>query len=185
MCSASLYHTPATPLLPSIAPVGSRPWSSSHKPATQAVSLQTRCAAHFRTYNCTPPSPAENLPFPDDTFSHAFTNCKTLHFDDALAKTPKVVRTLERSGTAVLTSWKVLKAIDVVRTTQHACGHQEPLFRPPVDEKWFKAETLEHMLKDAEFRIVDVSEAIVHVAGKNLKDVRNCILGLTSRYSQD
>ena len=59
------------------------------------------------------------------------------------------------------------------------------MFRPPVDEKWFKAETLEHMLKDAEFRIVDVSEAIVHVAGKNLKDVRNCILGLTSRYSQD
>jgi ubiquinone/menaquinone biosynthesis C-methylase UbiE len=129
-------------------------------------------------------SPAERLPFPDNTFTHSFTNCGILHFEDSLAGTREILRTLKPGATAVVTSWKDLKAFEVVRKAQRACGHQEPLFRPPVDEKWFRAETMEDVLKDAGFRDVKVLTNTVHVAGKDVKDLCGHILMLMSRYRE-
>lgn len=129
-------------------------------------------------------TPAERLPFPDNTFTHSFTNCGILHFDDGLEGAREILRTLKSGATALVTSWKELKAFEVVREAQRACGHQEPLFRPPVDEKWFKAETLEKVLKDAGFQKVKVLTKPVHVAGKDIKDLCSHILLLMSRYRE-
>lgn len=74
--------------------------------------------------------PAETLPFPDDMFTHSFTNCGILHFDDGLAGACDILRTLKLGATAVVTSWKELEPFEVVREAQRACGHEEPLFRP-------------------------------------------------------
>ena len=79
---------------------------------------------------------------------------------------------------------KDLKAFEVAREAQRACGHQEPLFRPPVDEKWFKAETLEDVLKDAGFQDVKVLTKTVHVAGTDVEDLCGHILKLMSRYRE-
>lgn len=127
---------------------------------------------------------AERLPFSDDTFTHSFTNCGILHFDDALAGAREILRTLKPSATAVVTSWKELKAFEVVREAQRACGHEEPLFRPPVDDKWFKAETLEGVLEDAGFQDVKVLTKTVHVAGTDVKDLCGHLLMLMSRYRE-
>lgn len=129
-------------------------------------------------------SPAERLPFPDHTFTHSFTNCGILHFDDGLAGAREILRTLKSGAIAVITSWKELKAFEIVREVQRACGHQEPLFRPPVDEKWFKAKTLETALKDAGFKDVRVDTKTVHVAGADVKDLCSHILLLMSRYRE-
>ncbi|KAF3044006.1 hypothetical protein E8E12_005857 [Didymella heteroderae] len=129
-------------------------------------------------------TPAERLPFPDNTFTHSFTNCGILHFDDGLTGAREILRTLKPGATAVTTSWKELGPFDVVREAQRACGHAEPLFRPPVDEKWFKAETLENVLRDAGFQNVKVLTKTVHVAGTDVKDVCGHILMLMSRYRE-
>lgn len=129
-------------------------------------------------------TPAERLPFPDNTFTHSFTNCGILHFDDGLAGAREILRTLKPGATAVVTSWKDLKAFEVVREAQRACGHSEPLFRPPVDEKWFKADTLEGVLKEAGFQDVKVETKTVHVAGMDIKNLCGHILTLMSRYRE-
>lgn len=129
-------------------------------------------------------TPAESLPFADNTFTHSFTNCGILHFDDGLAGAREILRTLRPGATAVVTSWKELKPFEVARQAQRACGHPEPLFRPPVDEKWFKPETLENVLKDAGFQDVRVETKTVHVAGRDVKDLCEHILLLMSRYRQ-
>ena len=129
-------------------------------------------------------TPAEHLPFPDNAFTHSFTNCGILHFDDGFAGAREILRTLKPGAIAVITSWKELKAFEVVREAQRACGHQEPLFRPPVDEKWFKTETLESVLKDAGFQDVRVDTETVHVAGTDVKDLCGHILLLMSRYRE-
>lgn len=49
-------------------------------------------------------TPAETLPFPDDMFTHSFTNCGILHFDNDLAGARKILRTLKPGATAVVTS---------------------------------------------------------------------------------
>lgn len=129
-------------------------------------------------------APAESLPFPDNTFTHSFTNCGILHFDDGLAGAREILRTLKPGATAVVTSWKELMAFEIVREAQRACGHPEPLFRPPVDEKWFNGETLENVLKDAGFSDVEVGTKTVHVAGRDVEDLCGHILLLMSRYRQ-
>ncbi|KAF2627198.1 S-adenosyl-L-methionine-dependent methyltransferase [Macroventuria anomochaeta] len=129
-------------------------------------------------------TPSESLSFPDGTFSHSFTNCGILHFDNGLTGAREILRTLKPGGTAVVTSWKELKPFEVVREAQRACGHEEPLFRPPVDEKWFKAETLESVLRDAGFETVEIGEKTVHVAGKDVGELCGHLMALLSRYSQ-
>jgi len=60
-------------------------------------------------------TPAERLPFPDNTIPHSSTNCGILHFDDGLAGAREILRTLKPGVTAVATSWRELKAFEIVR----------------------------------------------------------------------
>ncbi|KAF3044903.1 hypothetical protein E8E11_002714 [Didymella keratinophila] len=129
-------------------------------------------------------TPAERLPFADNTFTHSFTSCEILHFHNGLAGAREILRTLKLGATTAITSWKNLKAVEIVREAQRACEHQEPLFRPPVNEKWFKAETLMGILKEAGFQDARVLTKTVHVAGTDVKELCGHILLLMSRYRE-
>lgn len=128
---------------------------------------------------------SENLLFPDEYFTHSLTNCGILWFDDAPSGAKEIFRTLKRSGTAVVTSWKSLGQFDVVREAQAACQHAEPLFRPPVDEKWLSKEYLENVLRDAGFDEVRVLERTVHFAGKTVEELCGHLMGMVSVLSKE
>lgn len=122
--------------------------------------------------------PSEKLAFKDGFYTHSFTNCGILWFDDGLAGAREILRTTRPGGIAVISSWKEMPIFDVVREAQRACGHQEPLFRPPVDEKWFSAEYLESVLREAGFKDVHMNEVKVHFAGKDVSELCEHLLGL-------
>src|SRR5690242_8029777 len=107
---------------------------------------------------------SEKLGFEDAFFSLSFTNCGILWFDDGLAGAREMLRTLEPGGTAIVSSWKEMRIFDVVRAAQRLCEPEAPLFKPPVDEKWFTAQNLESVLKEAGFEGVEVVERVVHFA---------------------
>ncbi|KAF1350562.1 S-adenosyl-L-methionine-dependent methyltransferase [Lizonia empirigonia] len=123
---------------------------------------------------------SENLLFPDEYFTHLLTNCGILWFDDGPSGAKEIFRTLKRSGTAVVISWKSLGQFDVVREAQAACQHAEPLFGPPVDEKWFSKPYLENVLRDAGFEEVRVVERTVNFAAKSVEELCGHLMGLMS-----
>ncbi|KAF3003739.1 hypothetical protein E8E13_009497 [Curvularia kusanoi] len=129
--------------------------------------------------------PSEQLRFEDGYFTHSFTNCGILWFDDGLTGAREILRTLRSGGTAVISSWKGMTIFDVVREAQKACGHQEPLFRPPVDEKWFTAEFLEKILREAGFIDVQIFDKTVHFAGNDVAEVCAYLLGLLKQLKKE
>lgn len=129
--------------------------------------------------------PSETLAFQDGYFTHSFTNCGILWFDDGLAGAREILRTVKPGGIAVISSWKEMPIFDIVRAAQRACGHQEPLFRPPVAEKWFSSEYLESVLREAGFEDVQMREVIVHFAGKDLSEMCDHLKGLLRQMKQE
>lgn len=128
--------------------------------------------------------PSEKLGFEDSYFTHSFTNCGILWFDDGLAGAREILRTLKPGGTAVISSWKEMRIFDVVRAAQQVCEPGEPLFQPPVDEKWFTAEHLESVIKAAGFEDVEVVDREVHYAGKNVEDLCGHLMGLLTQLQK-
>lgn len=122
--------------------------------------------------------PSEKLDFTDEYFTHSFTNCGILWFDDGIAGAKEILRTLKPGGIAVMSSWKEMPIFDVVREAQRACGQSEPLFKPPVNEKWHDAGYLKSVLKEAGFGAVETVERIVHFAGSDVSDMCGHLMGL-------
>ncbi|OSS44915.1 hypothetical protein B5807_09115 [Epicoccum nigrum] len=129
-------------------------------------------------------APSENLPFENESLTHSFTNCGILWFDDGPTGAREIFRTLKRGGTAVVSSWKEMNIFDIAREAQRACGQREPLFRPPVDEKWFDAGYLERVLREAGFEDVRVVERAVYFGGRDVGEVCGHLMGLLGQLFQ-
>ncbi|KAH6613886.1 S-adenosyl-L-methionine-dependent methyltransferase [Boeremia exigua] len=128
---------------------------------------------------------SEELGFADAHFSHAFSNCGILWFDDAAAGAREMLRTLRPGGTVIASSWKEMRIFDVVRAVQRKCEPEAPPFKPPVDEKWFTARHLESVLREAGFEDVDVVERTVHFAGRDVRELCGHLMGLLKQLKKE
>ncbi|KAJ4990511.1 methyltransferase type 11 [Stagonosporopsis vannaccii] len=146
--------------------------------ATDMQAAFPRVKVHFEDM------PSEKLGFKDDVFTHSFTNCGILWFDDGLAGAREILRTLKPGCTAVISSWKEMRIFDVVRAVQRVCEPEAPLFKPPVDEKWFTAKHLERVLNEAGFEGVNVVERTVHFAGSDVRDMCGHLMGLLGQLQK-
>lgn len=153
-------------------------WYENHQAVTNMQTTFPSVKVNFEA------SPSENLPLKDEHFTHSFTNYGILWFDDGLTGAREILRTLKSRGTAVISSWKEMNIFDIAREAQRACGQQEPLFRPPVDEKWFDAGHLERVLCDAGFVDVRVVERMVYFGGKDVWEVCRHLMGLLGQLFQ-
>jgi hypothetical protein len=84
-----------------------------------------------------------------------------------------------------VSSWKELPIFDIVREVQRACGQKEPLFKPPVNEKWHDAGYLESVLREAGFETVEVVERMVHFAGRDVSDMCGHLMGLLRQLKME
>jgi ubiquinone/menaquinone biosynthesis C-methylase UbiE len=153
-------------------------WFENKKAATNIQTVFPGVRVDFEA------APSENLPFKNELFTHSFTNCGILWFDDGLTAAREILRTLKSGGTAVVSSWKEMNIFDIAKEAQRACGQQEPLFRPPVDEKWFDAGHLDSVLREAGFEDVRVVERAVHFGGKDVGEVCGHLMGLLGQLFQ-
>lgn len=153
-------------------------WYENHQAVTNMQTEFPGVEVRFET------APSENLPFENESFTHSFTNCGILWFDDGVAGAREILRTLKSGGTAVVSTWKEMNIFDIATEAQRACGRQEPLFRPPVNEKWFGAGHLDSVLREAGFEDVRVVERAVHFGGKDVAEVCGHLMGLLRQLFQ-
>ena len=153
-------------------------WYENHQAVTNMQTEFPGVKVGFET------APSEKLPFENESFTHSFTNCGILWFDDGPTGAREILRTLKSGGTAVVSTWKEMNIFDIAREAQRTCGQQEQLFRPPVDGKWFDAGHLESVLREAGFEDVRVVERAVHFGGKDVGEVCGHLMGLLGQLFQ-
>ena len=154
-------------------------WYENHQAVTNMQTEFPGVKVGFET------APSEKLPFENESFTHSFTNCGILWFDDGVAGAREILRTLKSGGTAVVSTWKEMNIFDIAREAQRACGQQEPLFRPPVNEKWFDAGHLDSVLREAGSEDVRVIERVVYFGGKDVGEVCGHLMGLLGQLFQE
>ena len=122
--------------------------------------------------------PGEDLRFPDNHFTHSFTNQGILFFKDAAKGASEIHRTLKPGGTAIVTSWKELGYVPIIQAAQKVVTPDAPPFKIPISEQWFEAAHLEKTLRDAGFAGVEVREKEVCYAFKTVGELCDAILML-------
>jgi len=122
--------------------------------------------------------PGENLQIQDDHFTHSFTNQGIMFFKDAAKGSREIIRTLQRGGTAVVTSWTKFGHVEVVHAAQKAYKPDSTLMKFPVAEQWYQASYLERTLMNAGFAEVDVHEKTVWYAAKSIEELSGLLFGM-------
>jgi ubiquinone/menaquinone biosynthesis C-methylase UbiE len=126
--------------------------------------------------------PGENLQLPDDHFTHSFTNQGIMFFKDPAKGSREIIRTLQRAGTAVVTSWTKLGHIEVIHAAQKAYKSDAPLMKFPLSEQWFQASYLERTLMNAGFAEVDVHEKTVWYAAKSTEELSGLMFAMFENF---
>ena len=106
--------------------------------------------------------PGEELAFADGAFTHSITNLGLLFFTDPVAGAKQLYRTLRPGGVAVVTGWEDLGYPAVIQAVQRAVRPDCALFKPPIQEVWFRPGHTEEVLREAGFESVEMSSEIVH-----------------------
>ncbi|MCJ1486032.1 hypothetical protein MMC06_006208 [Schaereria dolodes] len=110
-----------------------------------------------------------NLQFPDETFDLSFTIFGLFFF--AEGGTKHIYRTLKTGGTAIVTTWKQLDWLSVLREVQKIIKPGEEPASIPLLDKWAEKETLEGTLTQGGFNDVKVSSYDSLVTGSDLEDL--------------
>ena len=88
----------------------------------------------------------EELSYPDDTFTHSYTNLGILFFTDPEKGAAQIYRTLKPRGTAFVTTWGKLGYLPTIQKAQKIVRPNDKPWRPPVDEDWFTKDKLRNVL---------------------------------------
>ncbi|KAF9878824.1 methyltransferase type 11 [Colletotrichum karsti] len=120
--------------------------------------------------------PGENLDFPDSTFTHSITNLGFLFFDDASKAAAEVWRTLKPGGIAVVTNWKELGYLPVLRKLQQEIRPEEEPFNVPIEPEWFEPHHTEKILRSAGFQDVGIQEMVAHWGAESLDEVSSSVV---------
>lgn len=62
--------------------------------------------------------PGEDLRFPDNHFTHSFTNQGIVFFKDGEKGAKEIYRTLKHGGTAIVTTWKYIPYVSIIQAGQ-------------------------------------------------------------------
>ncbi|KAL3482815.1 S-adenosyl-L-methionine-dependent methyltransferase [Aspergillus germanicus] len=135
---------------------------------------------------------AENLNYPDDTFTHSYTNLGFPFFPNGEKAAGHVYRTLRPDGTACISTWKTLGYLRPLHAAQRAVRPTSTLWEPPMPKDWYTQEKLFQVLVSAGFEAerIRILTQPVGYRGKDLDDLldilRTAFLGqVTSDWSEE
>jgi SAM-dependent methyltransferase len=135
---------------------------------------------------------AENLSYPDDTFTHSYTNLGFPFFPNSEEAAGHVYRTLQPGGMAFISTWKTLGYLRPLHAAQRAVRPTSTLWEPPMPKDWYTQEKLAQVLVSAGFETgkIRVLTKSVGYGGKDLDDLldilRTAFLGqVTNGWSEE
>ena len=101
---------------------------------------------------------ARDLKFPDEKFSHSFTNfaLMALSKEDAVKATRQLYRTLVPGGTAVVTTWKELGYMVVFHDAQKSVKPDAELKPGPLPAEWMTEGMLRDVLHEGGFKDLQI-----------------------------
>ncbi|KAL4940272.1 hypothetical protein BDV06DRAFT_196956, partial [Aspergillus oleicola] len=116
---------------------------------------------------------AEALTYPDDTFTHSYTNFGFPFFPNGDKAAGEVYRTLKPGGTAFITSWKTLGYLPYIQTAQLAVRPGSVPWEPPMPKDWYTKEKLVGVLQGGGFQKdqILVETKVVGFRGTDVKDL--------------
>jgi ubiquinone/menaquinone biosynthesis C-methylase UbiE len=124
----------------------------------------------------------EDLSFPDNHFTHSFTNMGILFFKDGLKGAKEIYRTLKPGGTAIVTSWEDLGYIRIIHQTQKAINPDEPLMKVPILDQWYQATHLMETLREAGFGDVQVHTRTVYYGAESVGKLSDFLMKMLAPW---
>jgi ubiquinone/menaquinone biosynthesis C-methylase UbiE len=79
---------------------------------------------------------AQALSYPDNTFTHSFTNMGIFLFPEPEKGAAEIYRTLRPGGVAVITSIKQVGWVRIFQAAQKEVKPEAPLWKSPLKEEW-------------------------------------------------
>ncbi|KAL3441532.1 S-adenosyl-L-methionine-dependent methyltransferase [Aspergillus insuetus] len=135
---------------------------------------------------------AENLTYPDNTFTHSYTNLGFPFFPNGEKAAGHVYRTLRSGGTAFISTWKTLGYLRPLHAAQHAVRPTSTLWEPTMPKDWYTQKKLVQVLVSAGFGAekIQVLTTSVGYRGNDLDDLldilRTAFLGqVTNGWSEE
>ncbi|KAL4793755.1 S-adenosyl-L-methionine-dependent methyltransferase [Aspergillus venezuelensis] len=116
---------------------------------------------------------AKTLTYPDDTFTHSYTNLGFPFFPNGEKAAREVYRTLKSGGTAFVTTWKSLGYLSHIQRAQLAVRPGSTPWETPMPKEWYTREMLVGTLQAGEFRNdqILVQEKMVRLRGADVDDL--------------
>ena len=101
---------------------------------------------------------AQDLKYPDDKFTHSFTNFALMAIPDPLKAAKQIYRTLKPGGTAALTTWKEVGYMVIFHDAQRKVKPDSRILPGPrsIAEEWMSDWKLRSTLEAAGFQAKDI-----------------------------
>ncbi|KAL4866959.1 hypothetical protein BDV12DRAFT_172123 [Aspergillus spectabilis] len=114
---------------------------------------------------------AEELTYPDESFTHSYTNLGFPFFADGEKAAAQLYRTLRPNGTAFISTWKTLGYLQPIHRAQLAVRLDSTPWEPLMPKEWLTKEKLVRVLVAGGFEPdrIEVHERTVGYRGKNLE----------------
>lgn len=116
---------------------------------------------------------AEDLTYPDNTFTHSYTNLGFPFFPQAEKAAAHVYRSLKVGGTAFISTWSRLGYLRPVQEAQLKVRPDSKPWEIPMPKEWLTRERLVEVLEKGGFHSanIQVQEQTVGYRGKDLDDL--------------
>lgn len=116
---------------------------------------------------------AEDLTYPDNTFTHSYTNLGFPFFAQAEKAAGHVYRTLKVGGTAFISTWSELGYLRPVHEAQLRVHPDSKPWEIPMPKEWLTKERLVEVLEKGGFESgkIQVQERTVGYRGKDVDDL--------------
>jgi hypothetical protein len=101
---------------------------------------------------------AQDLKYPDDKFTHSFTNFALMIMPEPLKAAKHIYRTLKPGGTAALTTWKKLDYMLIFHDAQRKVKPDSEYLPGPrgIPSEWMSDTKLLSTLEEAGFQTKDI-----------------------------
>lgn len=116
---------------------------------------------------------AQELTFPDDMFTHSYTNFGIFFVPDPEKAAGHIYRTLKPGGHAFVTSWSKLGYLPVLQGAQKAVRPDDTPWTVPFAEEWFHEEKLRQVLESGGFEglKIKIQKKTAFYRGEDLDDL--------------
>ena len=130
---------------------------------------------------------AQELTFPDNTFTHSYTNFGIFFVPEPEKAAAHIYRTLQPGGRAYVTSWSKLGYLPAMQSAQSAVRPDTPPFEIPIDKEWFHQKKLQQVLESGGFDAAKmaIQKMQVFFRGENLDDLVDILKLAFSKFSTE